>query len=123
MKVEFPVHLDGKVIFISNEVSDPKEAFKFIAVMQEMFSDLVCTRNGHKSECVRLRVREDEDENEFYEAYCYSGDKECYNARKAYGVYKDKKKGLFQKIKDDKENTYLPNNGWMLWNKEKKVNE
>lgn len=123
MKVDFPVYLDGKTIYISNEVKDAKEAFRFIATMQEMFTDLVCKRNGKTSEHVKLVVRTDDDDNEFYEAHCYSGDTECFLARKSFGVYKDKEKGLFQKVWDEKGNKPLPHNGWLKYNKETKTNE
>ena len=117
MKVEFPVFLDGRTIYMSNEVASIKDAFKWVADMQDVFGDLVCSRNGSESGAVKLRVRES-DGNDYYEAVCYKGDKNVLWAKKRYGVNKDKDRaGLFPKTKDESGN-YLPNNGWVVYNKE-----
>jgi hypothetical protein len=114
MKVEFPVFLDGRTIMFSEEVETQADAFAFIASMQEVFGNLVCERNGKSSDSVKLRVRSGDDGN-FYEMVCTRGDSECLGAKKAFGVHK-KGGGLFPKSKD-KDNNYLPNNGWMKWDK------
>jgi hypothetical protein len=102
---------------MSNEVASIKDAFKWVADMQDVFGDLVCSRNGSESGAVKLRVRES-DGNDYYEAVCYKGDKNVLWAKKRYGVNKDKDRaGLFPKTKDESGN-YLPNNGWVVYNKE-----
>lgn len=122
MKVEFPIFLDGRNIICTNEVAGVKEAFKWIADMQDIFGDLVCERNGSVSEHVKLRVRVNDD-NDFYEAYCYKGDGNTFRAVKRFGVNKDKDRaGIFPKSRDDDGN-YLPNNGWVIFNKELKRDE
>jgi hypothetical protein len=122
MKVEFPIFLDGRNIICTTEAATVKDVFKWVADMQEIFGDLVCERNGSVSEHVKLRVR-NVDDNDFYEAYCYKGDANCFRAVKRYGVNKDKDRaGLFPKTRDD-DNNYLPNNGWVVFNKEKKKDE
>lgn len=122
MKVEFPIFLDGRTIVCTNEVASIKEGFKWIADMQDVFGNLVCERNGSSSESVRLRVRTNDD-NDFYEAYCYKGDSNTFRAVKRFGVNKDKDRaGLFPKTRDDQGN-YLDNNGWVVFNRETKRDE
>lgn len=121
MKVEFPVQLDGRTVMISKEVSSEIELFTFIANMQEMFAHSVCERNGQSSDHVRLRVRKDDDDNKYYEMYCYKGDKDCFGAVKKFGCNK-KGDGLFPKSRD-KDGNWLPNNGWTKWNKVTQVDE
>ena len=116
MKVEFPVFLDGRTVMISEEVDTEQALVEFLASMQELFGVTVCERNGQKSDAVKFRVRKDEEENKYYELYCYSGDKECFGSVKKFGVNK-KGGGLFPKTKD-KDNNWLPNNGWTRYNKE-----
>lgn len=120
MKVEFPVFVDGRTILCSNEVSCVKDAFKWIADMQDIFGDLVCERNGSVSEHVKLRVRKDKDGNDHYEAYCYKGDSNTFRAVKPFGVNKDKDRaGIFPKSRGE-DGEYLSNNGWGVFNKETK---
>lgn len=116
MKVEFPVLLDGREVTISEEVDSEVALFKFLSSMQEMFSHSVCERNGSVSEHVKCRVRKDDDENEYFEFYCYKGDKDCLGAVKRFGQNK-KGGGLFPKNKD-KDGNWLPNNGWVKWNRD-----
>ncbi|HEY9706371.1 MAG TPA: hypothetical protein V6C58_28300 [Allocoleopsis sp.] len=116
MKVEFPIVMDGRQIMVTDEVESAQELFEFLAEMQELFSDTTCTRNGSESDHVKIRVRVDEDDNKYYEFYCYKGDKSVMGSKKAFGVNK-KGGGLFPRNKD-KEGNYLPNNGWVKFNKE-----
>lgn len=115
MKVEFPVNLDGRTVMITEEVETQVELFAFLSDMQDLFSSAVCRRNGEESESVRIRVRTDDEENKYYEMYCYQGPLDCIGAVKRFGCNK-KGGGLFPKNKD-KDGNYLPNNGWVKWNK------
>lgn len=121
MHVQFPVELDGRTVVVSEEVETEADLFKFLSSMQEIFSGSVCERNGSQSPHVKCRVRKDDDENEYFEFFCYKGDKECFGAVKRFGQNK-KGGGLFPKSKD-REGNWLPNNGWMKWNKDTQKEE
>lgn len=121
MLVNFPIYLDGREITVSEEVETQADLFKFLADMQETFGNLTCTRNGKTSDAIKMRVRDAGDDGLYYELYCYSGDAECFGAKKSYGVHK-KGGGLFPKSKN-KDGEWLPNSGWMRWNKEKNQEE
>lgn len=116
MKVEYPVFLDGRQIMITEEVESDVELFKFLASMSELFGNSVCERNGQTSDHVKVRVRKDSEENEYYEFVCYKGPAECFGAVKRFGQNK-KGGGLFPKSKD-KDDKWLPNNGWVKYNKD-----
>lgn len=124
MNVSFPILVDGREVVVTQEVKNQLELFEFIADMQDVFGNTVCVRNGQSSSSVKLRVRQDEEENKYYEMFCYSADRdnrECQGARKSFGCHKSGKT-LFPKGKD-KDGAYLPNNGWMKWNKETQKEE
>ena len=114
MKVEYFVKLGEKNVVISNDCESDTDVFKFLYHMQELFDDCVCSRNGQTSNQVRVNVRVDKEENEYYEMVCHDDKKpECNFAKRTFGVNK-KGGGLFPKNKDD-EGNWKP---WRKYNKE-----
>lgn len=92
-----------------------KEVFAELARMEEVFGEQKCGKCG----CGELKfIVRNIDDNLYHELCCTN-----YNCRAklSYGVHK-KGGGLFPKRKDDKE-VYLPNGGWLKWNKDKQINE
>lgn len=89
------------------------DVFKELAALQEVFSVDECGKCG--STDLRYVVREDSEENEYFELHCQ--DRNC-RARFAFGQMKTPKGRLFPKRKD-KEGKWLPDNGWTKWDKEK----
>jgi hypothetical protein len=66
------------------------EIFKQLAAIDEVFGDLTCTYNGDTTDNVRFIVRQDSDENEYYELQVppsESNSKVRY-AKKHFGVHK-----------------------------------
>lgn len=88
------------------------DVFEQLSSMQEVFGSTTCGKC--KSTDVQFVVR-DVDENKYFELRC----KKCF-ARLSFGQHK-KGGGLFPKRKDGDK--YLPDGGWLKWNKEKQVNE
>jgi hypothetical protein len=114
MRVEYSVKLGGRDIVVSNECESDSDVFKFLYHMQELFDDCVCVRNGQTSDKVRVNVRTDKEDNEYYEMVCYDQSKpECNYAKRVFGQNK-KGGGLFPKSKDE-EGNWKP---WRKYNKE-----
>ena len=114
MKVEYFVKLGGKDVVVSEDCEADTDVFKFLHNMHELFDDNVCNRNGQSSDKVRVNVRTDKDDNEYYEIVCFDPkNAECHYARRIFGVNK-KGGGLFPKNKDDDGN-WKP---WRKYNKE-----
>jgi hypothetical protein len=91
------------------------DIFEQLAQFQEVFENLECSRNGKKSDNVRFVVREDDDANKYYELKCFDVDKELYGAKLAFGQHK--KGGTLFPRRQDKDGNWLPNNGWVKFNK------
>lgn len=108
---------DGR-LEVKFEAKDQVDLVEQLAAFQEVFDDTSCTRNGETSLKTRWQVRE-VDDNKYYELVCIDPSKKnCHRARKSFGVHK-KGGGLFPKLKDKDDPTkYLPNNGWMVYNKQ-----
>ena len=100
-------------VSVEFEAETVKDVFKDLSVFQEVFSENTCGKCGSGN--LRYVVRENEG-NEYFELKC----KGCH-AKLAFGVNK-KGGGLFPKRKDIDGN-WLPDNGWMKWNQEKKALE
>lgn len=92
------------------------DIFEQLATFQEVFENTECVRNGKKSDNVKFVVREDAEENKYYELVCQDSDPELRYAKLAFGQHK-KGGSLFPRRKD-KDNKYLPNNGWVIWGKD-----
>lgn len=98
----------GKITF-EMEANSPKELFKKLALVQEVFdadSECGCCGSGR----IRFRSRQ-VDTFEYYELGCL----ECY-ARLQFGQHKTGG-GLFAKRKDEDGN-YLDNRGWSVYKKQ-----
>lgn len=102
------------------EVEEDKQVdlFRSIASTQEVFGEAKCG----KCNCTELQfiTRKNSEEDEFFELKC----KKCFAVlqisqhKKGGGLYPNRTS------KDDAgERTYLPDNGWVRWNKEKKCLE
>lgn len=114
MKVDYPVVLNGKSIVVSQECEKDTDVFKFIHHMDELFGNTVCERAGGKSDKIRINIRQDKEENEYFEFICYDPSvPECHFAKRSFGQNK-KGGGLFPKNKDDQGN-WKP---WVKFNKE-----
>jgi DNA-directed RNA polymerase subunit RPC12/RpoP len=85
-----------------------RDLFGQLAAFQEVFDETTCGKCGSTN--VEFAVRRHED-NEYYEIRC----KDC-RAKLAFGCMK-KGGGLFPKRKDADGN-WLPDNGWVKWDRE-----
>jgi hypothetical protein len=90
------------------------DIFHEISRFQEVFEQNTCGKCGNED--IRFVVRNNDD-NLYHELHCK--DLGC-RAKLAFGAHK-KGGGLFPKRKDGDD--WLPNGGWVRWNKEKGVNE
>ena len=95
------------------QVDTQVDLFQQLAFFQEVFGETGCGKCG--SENLRFQVRNVED-NHYYELRCLDcGDKLAFGVMKQGGR-------LFPRRKD-KEGTWLPDNGWVKWNKETQKEE
>lgn len=88
------------------------ELFEGVAAFQEVFENNVATKNGVSSDDIRYVVRVDDEKNKYYELRVNSGP--LRGVKKAFGVHKTGG-GLFPRSKD-KEDNWLPDNGWVKYN-------
>ena len=114
MKVTYPAKINGKTVELSQECTNDTEAFEFIVHMEELYGDLVCRYKDKTSDKVRLQVRQNADEDKFYEVVCFDPDPEIKFAKKRFGVKKKGDDNLFPKNKDE-EGNWRP---WVKYNKE-----
>lgn len=106
MKVQFKAN--SKLI-VEFEADTQRSLFEELASVQEVFGEAVCGKC--KSDNVKYVVRQDKEENKYYEMMC----QEC-RAKMMFGCHK-RGGTLFSKKKlDDK---WLPDGGWVKYNKEK----
>ena len=117
MKVVYTTR-DGRLT-AEIEGSTQAEVWENLANFQDVFENTTCTKNGESSDDVRFVVRQDDEQNKYYELRVNSGP--LRGTRKSYGVHK-KGGGLFPKSKDS-EGNWLPDNGWMRWNPTTKKEE
>lgn len=110
---------NGRMTF-EIEGKDQTEIWKQLASLQEVFEDLVCTKHGKSDDNVRFVVRENEG-NEYFELRYVGNDPKLFGCKKAFGQHK-KGGGLFPRRKDE-SGSYLPDNGWVQWNKETQKEE
>ena len=121
MRVEYPAVINKKTVVFSEECATDTDAFEFVCHMDELYGDLTC-RVGEKedrktSDYVKLQVRQNDNEDKFYEAVCYYGDLQWY--KKRFGVKKKGDDNLFPQRKwgpkHSKAGDWLPNNGWVRY--------
>jgi PHP family Zn ribbon phosphoesterase len=103
MKVTYKVN--DKLTF-ELESEGQKQLFEDLGNIQEIFGEAECGKC--QSNEIRYRVR-DVEENKYYELKC----SKC-GARFSFGQHK--KGGTLFPQKKDKENNWLPDNGWVKWN-------
>ena len=97
-------------VTIGVEADKMTDAFKDLSSLEEVFGISSCGKCG--GEGLTHVVRKDTEENEYYELRCTNRD--C-RAKLAFGVHK-KGGGIFPKRKD-KDDKWLPDGGWMKWDK------
>ena len=97
-------------VTIGVEADKMTDAFKDLSSLEEVFGISCCGKCG--CEDLTHVVRKDTEENEYYELRCTNRD--C-RAKLAFGVHK-KGGGIFPKRKD-KDEKWLPDGGWMKWDK------
>lgn len=112
-KVNFK--LNSKVT-LQAEGDSVRDVFEELAKFAEVFGDVVAVKkdwqNGKEIHDVIPVVRVDDDDNKYYELKSPST-----GIKKAFGCHK-KGGGLFPKRKD-KDDNWLPDNGWVRWDREK----
>lgn len=118
MKAQFK--LNDKII-VELEGDTMVDIFKGLAEAQEVLGDLTCTFDGKKSEDTRFVVRQNADEDEFFELWYDGSDPHFFGCKKQFGCKKKPKGALFPKVKDGEgnllaENIYK-NKGWTKYDK------
>jgi len=111
MKVRFTTN-SGRMT-AEFDVDTQTDLFEQLAFFQEIFGEEQCGKCG--SENLKFQVRKVED-NLYYELRCA----DC-GAKLAFGTMKQGGR-LFPRRKD-KEGNWLPDRGWVKWNKETQQEE
>jgi len=96
-------------ITVELEAKDQQDMFKQIASFEEVFGVDKCGKCKSTDLKYILRMN---DGDEYFELHC----QKCF-AKFAFGCHK-KSDTVFPKRKD-KEGNFLPDNGWVKWDKEK----
>lgn len=124
MKVQIKV---SPRVFVEAVGDTHTAMFEQAAALQEVFAcfDEQCGKCG--SNDTRLVVRQDDESNKYYELHC----KKCY-ARLSFGQNKEGG-SLYPRRKETKKQSvmggkleagaYLPDKGWIRWNKDKQESE
>lgn len=114
MKVTYRVN--DKLTF-EVEAETHTDLWEQLATIDELYKNTTCAKEGKGStDDVKFVVRTNDADDKFYELQSdvAFGDK-LYGAKKAFGAHK-KGGGLFPQRKD-KDGNYLPDNGWIQWDK------
>lgn len=99
------------------EADKQTDLIEQLANFQEVFEETVCLKC--KKDNLRWQVRQDTEENKYYELVCLEGG--C-RAKLAFGCHKKPSGGVFPKRKND-EGKFKGVYGWVRWNAEKKCEE
>lgn len=126
MKLSYKTKDNRMVVEIEGDTM--ADLWKGLAEFQEVFEDRTCTKFGESSDDVRFTVRKTEDEDEYFELRCVDKTKpKLLGCKKVFGQLKKPKGALFPVIKKKDEKTgevkYLPDNGWLKYNKDTKEEE
>jgi len=110
-------------VIVTAEGEKETEVFEQLASLQEVFGQATkCGKCGGTN--IRLVVRQNKDEDKFYEMRCM--DLKC-RAVLAFGCHKKPAGGLFPKKKGepnaDGKATWLPHDGWQVYNPQTKQKE
>lgn len=100
-------------LWVTVNAGDQKDLWQQLSSLSEVFGNNQCGKCNNSQ--LKYIVRE-VDGNEYYELICTK----C-RAKLSFGQHKQGK-SLFPKRKDD-EGNYLPDGGWLRWDREKKVME
>jgi len=102
-----------KKLTIDVEAQSQTDLFEELNSVDEVFGEDTCGKCD--SNDIRFLVREDKDDNKYYELQC----RKCF-AKKMFGQHK-KGNTLFPKRTQEinGEDKYLPTGGWVIYNKEK----
>ena len=121
MKLQYTTK-NGRIT-VELEADSQAEMWKQLAEFQEVFEEDI-TYNGKTSDEVKYVVRQDTEENEYFEKHYAGSDNELMYVKKAYGQMKKPKGRLFpkRKTKDADGNEAwigkMGNNCWVKYNKE-----
>lgn len=113
MKLQYTTQ-DGRFT-VEVEGKTQTEVFKQLAEFQEVFEVGPCVRGKKISTKLKFQVREVEG-NEYFEIVCTDEDSDLRNAKLAFGQHK--KGGTLFPRRKDADGKWLPNNGWVKYNKE-----
>ena len=117
MKVLYTTR-DGRLTF-ELEGQTQAELFEKLAQTQEIFENRRCTKFGEESDEVNFVVRE-VDGNKFYELQYAGENPKLWGCRKSFGQSKQNKGQLFPHRKGE-DGEFLPDNGWMKYDRETKT--
>jgi len=105
--------------YVVAEGNDLPELWAELASLQEAFGEAKCGKCG--KDAIRYVAREDAEGNKYYELHCQS--KGCYaklrmsQRKKTGNLYPRRKAGSNDKSGRE-EGAWLPDNGWMKYDKE-----
>lgn len=101
------------------EVDTYADCVREIAALEDVFGNTTCEQvvDGKviTSDNVRFTVRKNKEEDEFFELVCLDKNPKLRYAKKSFGV--TKKGGYLFPHRKDKDGKFLPNNGWVKWEK------
>ena len=104
MKSQFKV---SSKLIVEVESDSQRAMFEELSKIQDIFGQSICGKCGKDN--VKFVVRTDKDENQYYSMDCV----DC-RARLSFGCAK-KNEELFVKRKD-KEDKWISDMGWRIWN-------
>ena len=106
-----------KNLSVEVEADNQKKLFEELASIDEVFGEDTCGKSGSNN--IRFIVREASDDKgktyKYYELRCLDS-----GAKKTFGQKDD---GTLFPHRKDEDGNYLPDNGWVKWNKETGKNE
>lgn len=109
--------------FVMAEGETHAEIWKQLAELEEAFGESTCGKCG--SQDIRHIVRTNEGGDEFYELHCQSKDGGRFCRARLRMSVRKKEKAFYPKRKAGEndasgleQGAWLPNNGWMRYNKE-----
>ena len=107
---------DGRMTF-ELEGKTQIDIWQQIADTQEVFENMNCTKFGEEDDDVKFVVRENSDSDKFYELHYAGTNPKLFGCKKAFGCHKTG--GTLFPQRKNKSGEYLPDNGWMKWDKVK----
>ena len=108
----------SELVTVEVEGSQHDEIFDGLASLEEAFGEKACGKC--KGEALCFVVRENKDGDKFYEMHCKAKDcraKLRMSMRKKGGNLYPKRKAGKNYASGLEQDAWLPNNGWMIWDK------